>query len=159
MDEAVSSSKTSKRVAGRRKSGYLSGAHTTHRLRYHLVFVPKYRHRVLVGALKTRLEELFARCCEMHGWVLLELNVQADHVHMLVQLPPSISVSFAVKYLKGGSSRILRTEFPDLDEYIWKSGFWSDGFFAESVGVREEEMIRRYIRDQDSKKSKVTKLK
>ena len=159
MDEKVSSPKTSRRVAGRRKAGYLSGAHTTHRLRYHLVFVPKYRHRVLTGTLKTRLVELFTSCCELHKWGLLELNVQPDHVHLLVQLPPSMSVSSAVKLLKGGSSRILSQEFTYLEEYIWKSGFWSDGFFAESVGMREEEMIRRYIRDQDSKKSKVTKLK
>ena len=159
MDEQPSPKKTSKRIAGRRRAGYLSGSHTTHRLRYHLVFVPKYRHLVLEGELKTRLMELFEQCCSVQDWDLLELNVQPDHVHMLIQLPPKISVSSAVKLLKGGSSRVLAIEFPSLEEYIWKSGFWSDGFFAESVGMKEEEMIRRYIRDQDSKRDKVTKLK
>ncbi len=129
-------------------SRYLSGAHTKHRLMYHLVWVPKYRKRILRGALVTRLEELFRQCAEVNGWQIHELNVRSDHVHMLVQLKPAISVSRAVQLLKGGSSRVVRSEFPELDEFLWGDSFWGDGFFAETAGYCSEERIREYIRNQ-----------
>lgn len=115
---------------------------------YHLVWVPKYRKRILRGALVTRLEELFRQCAEINGWQIHELNVRSDHVHMLVQLKPAISVSRAVQLLKGGSSRVVRSEFPELDEFLWGDSFWGDGFFAETAGYCSEERIREYIRNQ-----------
>ena len=95
---------------------YQTGSHTKHRLLYHLVWIPKYRKRILKDALSKRVEELFAQCCEVNNWGLEELNIQVDHVHMLIQLAPSMSVSKAVQLLKGGSSKILREEFPELEE-------------------------------------------
>ena len=83
--------------------GYQTGAHTTHRLRYDLVWVPKYRKRVLEGVIAVRVGELLRQACEINGWDLHELNVQADHVHLLIQMPPKVSVSKAVNLLKGGS--------------------------------------------------------
>ena len=105
----------------------------THRLRFHLVWVPKYRRRVLEGDIARRAEELFRQACEVNGWGLHELSVQPDHVHLLLQIPPRISVSKAVNLLKGGSSRVLRQEFPNLEEFLWGKSFWCDGFFAESM--------------------------
>jgi len=151
MDEAPAAKKRGKRRDRRAANGYQSGAHTTHRLRYHLVFVPKYRRRVLEGAIASRLVELFESCCEVNGWSLLERSVQVDHVHLLVQLPPDVSVCGAVKRLKGGSSRVLRLEFCDLEEFLWGSSFWGVGYFSESVGSLEEGVVRRYIRDQRSR--------
>lgn len=129
-------------------SKYWSGAHTKHRLMYHIVWIPKYRKRVLKGALAKRLEELLRECAEVNGWEIRELNVQVDHVHMMVQLKPSVSVSKAVQYFKGGSSRVLRAEFPDLKEHLWGDSLWGDGFFAETVGKVDEEIIRAYVRNQ-----------
>ena len=129
-------------------SGYQSGAHTTHRLRYHLVWIPKYRRRVLEGAVASRLQALFEQACEVNEWVLHELSIQPDHVHLLIQIPPKVSVSKVVNLLKGGSSRLLRLEFPELEEFLWGDSFWCDGFFAESVGQTEEAVIRRYIQEQ-----------
>jgi putative transposase len=87
---------------------YWSGAHTKHRLRYHLVFIPKYRKRVLEGKVAARLEQLLRQACEVNRWGLEELAIQPDHVHLLVQVQPRYSVSTIMKRLKGGSSHVLR---------------------------------------------------
>jgi putative transposase len=134
------------------KQGYRCGAHNVHRLHYHIVFIPKYRRHVLEGSLSVRLEELFRACFDVNGWGLEELNIQSDHVHLLAQLPPSVSVSSCVKHLKGSSSHIIRSEFPHLVILVCAKSFWSVGYFVESVGRLNEEMIRHYIRNQDRDK-------
>lgn len=68
---------------------------------------------------------------------------------MVIQLPPRVSVAEAVQTLKGGTSRIIRAEFPELEEFLWGDSFWADGYFAETVGQVNEEVIRKYIRDQN----------
>ena len=127
---------------------YWSGAHTKHRLLYHLVWIPKYRKRILKGNIAKRAKELFRQACEVNEWSLKELNVMDDHVHMLIQIRPRESVSRVVQLLKGGSSRVLRTEIPELEEFLWGDSFWADGYFAETVGKTNEEVIRKYIREQ-----------
>ena len=135
--------------AGKRpESGYWSGSHSLHRLRFHMVFVPKYRKRVLEGMVAARIAELFAQACDVMGWELHELSVQPDHVHLLIQVNPRDSIAGVARRLKGGSSRVIRSEFPDLVEFLWGDSFWSDGYFSESVGQREEHVIRRYIQNQ-----------
>jgi len=115
---------------------------------YHLVWIPKYRKRLLQGQVARRLAELFEQCAEINGWEIHELNLQLDHVHMLVQLPQSISVSRAVQLFKGGSSKKIREEFPKLEEFLWGDSFWADGYFAETVGQLNEAKIREYIQNQ-----------
>ncbi len=127
---------------------YWVGSHTKHRLMYHLVWIPKYRKRILQGAVEMKLRKLFKQCAEVNVWKIDELNIQPDHVHMIVQLRPNVSVSRAVQYFKGGSSRVIRSEFPELEEFLWGDSFWSDGYFAETVGRCDEEVIRRYVQNQ-----------
>ena len=127
---------------------YWKGAHTKHKLKYHIVWLPKYRKRILAGQLSTRLLELLYECASIHGWKIEELNIQIDHIHILVQLKPNISLSKTVQYFKGGSSKILRKEFPELKEFLWGDSFWADGYFAETVGRISEAAIRKYIKDQ-----------
>ena len=127
---------------------YWTGAHTKHRLKYHIVFIPKYRKRVLQGKIASHIEALLYQCAEVNEWNIEELNVQADHVHMLLQLTPDISVSKAIQYFKGGSSRVIRDSHPELEEFLWGDSFWSDGYFAESVGIYKEEVIKQYIQNQ-----------
>lgn len=127
---------------------YWTGGHTKHRLMYHLVWIPKYRKRVLKGKLSSRLKELFEQCAEVNRWHIHELNIQVDHVHMLVQLRSTDSVSKATQFLKGGSSRIIREEFPELEEFLWADSFWADGYFAKTIGKVNEEKIRDYIKNQ-----------
>ncbi len=128
---------------------YQTGASTKHRLLTHLVWCPKYRRRILLGDIKRRLEELFKDCCDINGWVIHELNVQQDHVHLLLQTKPSVSLAAVMQYLKGGSSKVIRSEFPELEEFLWGDSFWGDGYFAESVGTKNEDVIREYIQNQN----------
>ncbi len=127
---------------------YSTGAHTTHRLKYHLVWVPKYRKRVLRGPLARRLYELLKQCADMNQWTIEELNVQVDHVHLLIQLPPKEAVAHAMQIMKGGTSKVIRQEFPELDEFLWGDSLWADGYFAESVGQVTEAKIKAHIQNQ-----------
>ena len=115
---------------------------------YHIVWIPKYRKRVLKEKIARRIEELLRECAEMNRWEIHELNIQVDHVHMLVQLRPSISVSKAVQLFKGGSSKVIRDEFPELQEFLWGDSFWADGYFSETIGQVNMNVIREYIRNQ-----------
>jgi putative transposase len=115
---------------------------------YHLVWIPKYRKRLLEGKLAKRVEELIRECAELNDWEVHEISVQPNHVHIMVQLNPNISVSKAVQYFKGGSSRVLRKEFVALKEFLWGDSFWADGYFAETSGQLNEVALRKYIQNQ-----------
>ena len=130
------------------KKKYWHGAHTTHRHMYHIVWLPKYRKKILEGVVKIRLEELLRECSAVNGWEIQELNIQIDHVHMVVQLPPSISVSKVVQLFKGISSKMLRAELPEIKKFLWGSDFWADGYFSETVGYCDEQTILNYVRNQ-----------
>ena len=127
---------------------YWTGGHTKYRLLYHLIWIPKYRKRLLQGAIKERLEDLFRECADINSWHIEELNIQPDHVHLLVQVRPSKSLSNIVRFFKGGSSKVIRKEFPELREFLWGDSFWADGYFAETFGKLNEERIREYIKNQ-----------
>ena len=125
-----------------------SGAHTVHRLLYHVTFVPKYRRKVLRGKLVRRLQELFYECAKMNKWFIHELEVMPDHVHMLLQLPAKTPVSIGVQYMKGGTSKVIRKEYPELEEFLWGDSLWQDGYYAETGGRGNESVIRKYIQNQ-----------
>ena len=127
---------------------YWTGAHTKHRMMYHIVWIPKYRKRILKGALAKRISELLHECAEMNRWKIIELNIQVDHVHMIVQLRPDVSVSKVVQMFKGRSSRIVRQKFPELKEFYWGPNFWCDGYFVETVGQVSLEVIQNYVKNQ-----------
>ena len=129
-------------------SRYWVGAHTKHRVMYHIVWIPKYRKRVLKGKIASRLAELIQECSDINRWNVSEINIQPDHVHILIRLRPDISVSKAVQLLKGRSSKVIRKEFPSLKEFYWGDNFWSEGFFVETVGHVSEEAIKNYIQNQ-----------
>jgi putative transposase len=130
------------------KKKYWHGAHTTHRHMYHIVWLPKYRKKVLEGEVKRRVEEILKEVAVMNGWEIQELNIQVEHVHLMMQIPPSISVSTAVQFLKGKSSKVVREEFPEIKKYLWGKSFWADGYFSVTVGEVSEEKIRAYIKNQ-----------
>jgi len=105
-------------------------------LRYHLVWIPKYHKRILKGPVAVRLEALLRQACELNGWEAQELAIQPDHVHLLVQVQARYSVSAVMKLLKGGTSRVVRAEFTELDEFLWGDQFWADGFGRTGLGGR-----------------------
>ena len=127
---------------------YWTGAHTTHRLKFHLVWIPKYRKRVLRGEISRRLTELIYQAAEVNRWWVEELKVVSDHVHLLIQTYPRESLAEVVQTLKGGTSKKIREEYPELEEFLWGDSLWCNGYFAESVGIANEEVIKKYIRDQ-----------
>ena len=125
---------------------YVTGAHTKHRLQYHLVWIPKYRKRVLRGKIAIRLRQLLYEACRVNRWWTSEMSIQEDHIHLVVQIPPQYSVAEVVQIFKGGTSRVLRKEYAELEEFLWGDSFWADGYFAETVGQVDEEVVKRYIR-------------
>jgi putative transposase len=127
---------------------YARGSHTKHRLQYHIVWIPKYRRRVVQGKIAIRLKRLMYEACKMNRWWISEMSIQSDHVHIVVEFPPHISVAEVVRIFKGGTSRVLRKEFPEMQEFLWGESFWADGYFAETVGKVDEEVVKRYIRQQ-----------
>ena len=131
---------------------FWKGAHTYHRLLYHIVFVPKYRRRVLQGKVVQRISQLLYQCAEVNQWFIDELVVEPDHVHLLIQLSATISIPKAVMLMKGGTSKVLRHEFPKLTEFLWGKSFWQDGYFVETVGRQHELAIRRYLQKPNQEK-------
>jgi len=77
-----------------------------------------------------------------------EMSIQADYVYITVEIPPLISVTEVVRIFKGGTSRVLRKEYPEIEEFLWGESFWADGYFAETVGKVDEEVVKKYIRQQ-----------
>lgn len=122
------------------------GRHSVSRLVVHLVFVVKYRRQLLTAPALARMEAVCRRVAEKMGFQVLEFNGERDHVHLLVEYPPALSVSALVNSLKGVSSRMLRKEFPlrPHGEHLW-----SPSYFASSAGGATIETLRRYIEQQD----------
>ena len=87
-------------------------------------------------------------CASMNKWFIHELEILPDHVHLLLQLPPVCPVPKAMMYLKGGTSRVIRQEYPELEEFLWGDSLWQDGYFAETIGRANKVIMRKYIQSQ-----------
>ena len=128
---------------------FRTGRHCVFKLHVHLVFVTKYRRKVLAGEAHETLRALFAKVCEDFGATLVESNGEDDHVHLLVEYPPTMSaLSKLVNSLKGVSSRRLRQQYPDIAARYYKGVLWSPSYFAASCGGAPLSMIRQYIEAQ-----------
>ncbi len=124
-----------------------TGGQTKHRLLYHLVWIPKYRRRVLRGKVAVRLRHCLDEACKVNRWWIEEVKILPDHVHVLIQGPPTATVAEVVQRLKGGTSDRLRKECPELEEFLWGEHFWADGSCAETVGAQSFSAVRRYIKE------------
>lgn len=127
---------------------YRTGRHCVFGLHVHLVFVTKYRRRVLDGDAIERLRPIFAKVCNDFEAELVEIDGEDDHVHLLVNYPPKVAVSSLVNSLKGVSSRMLRKSRPDLRRRYYKGVLWSPSYFAASCGGAPISIIRQYIEQQ-----------
>jgi len=116
----------------------------------HLVFVAKYRRKVFDGEAISRLRGYFAKVCADFDAQLIEMDGENDHVHLLVEYPPKISVSSLVNSLKGVSSRLLRKERPDIEHRYRKDVLWSPSYFAASCGGAPIAIVRQYIEQQQT---------
>lgn len=95
-----------------------------------------------------RLRRLLYEACKVNRWWIGEIAIQPDHVHVIIQIKASDSVAEVVQTLKGGTSRVIRKDFPELEEFLWGDSLWADGYFAETIGQVNEEIVRKYIKEQ-----------
>ena len=123
-------------------------SHTAYDITYHFTFIPKYRRRKLVGKLKTKLEGLIRFCAQVNEFKIVELNIQPDHVHLLLNCKPTESPSEVMQLVKGGTSKKLKELFPDDPANLWSNHFWSEGYFVGTVGQRDMRSVIKYVRNQ-----------
>ena len=126
-----------------------TGRHVVYDIHIHLVFVAKYRRSVFTKEILLELEDIFKGVCEDFESTLIEFDGEGDHVHLLVNYPPKVSVSKLVNSLKGVSSRLIRKkQFPSVQNSLWGGSLWSPSYFAGSCGGAPIEVVRQYIEDQ-----------
>jgi putative transposase len=126
---------------------------------YHIVWVPKYRYRVLKGRVSEEVQTCIKIFSEQQGCEVVELNVQVDHVHMLAMVPPKVSVSGYVGTIKGRTAIRVLNKFRQLKEKpYWGNHFWSRGYCVDTVGL-DSKMIRKYIKYQEEKERREEKSK
>ena len=136
----------------------LSG-HGVYRSEYHVVWIPKYRRRILNAGVKGFLKKLWPIILEgMPGVEIIEQNMQADHIHTIMIIPPKYSVSSVIGRLKGQSGSKLRKKFAWLKKVYWKENIvWSPGYFVSTIGLNEEQILK-YVKWQEKQDSGQAKL-
>ena len=127
------------------------GRHCVFNLHIHLVFVTKYRRGVFTDEVLTDLRGIFAAVCQDFNAELVEFDGEDDHVHLLVNYPPTVAVSALVNSLKGVSSRMIRKKnYPSVSKKLWGGALWSPSYFAGSCGGAPISIIRQYIEQQQT---------
>ncbi|MEZ8065350.1 IS200/IS605 family transposase [Vibrio sp. FF145] len=127
---------------------YRSSSHVYWRCKYHIVWTPKYRYKILKDKVGKDLYRSIYILCNMKDCEVLELNVQPDHVHLVVIIPPKLSNSSLLGVLKGRTAIRFFNKFPHIRKKLWGNHFCARGYFVHIMGVNEE-VIRRYVRHQD----------
>ena len=123
-------------------------AHTKWNCIYHIVFIPKYRRKIMYGEVREDVREVLRKLCSYKKIEIVEGTVCIDHVHLCLRIPPKMSVSEVVGYLKGKSALMLFQKHPRFRQKNGRRNFWATGFYVDTVG-RNEEQIKKYIKDQN----------
>ena len=144
--QAVSFERFSTRMRGWRE--YRHSGHAVCDIKYHLVWITKYRYKILRGEVAERARDLIRQICHAREVVIVRGSVSPDHIHMLVSAPAHLAPSKLVQYIKGRSSRRLQEEFPSLRKRYWGQHLWARGYFCATVGAVDEETIKAYIENQ-----------
>lgn len=124
---------------------YRKSSHSVHDLKVHLVWITKYRYKVLTKDIGIRIREIIRQLCDSKDIQIIKGSVSKDHVHLYVSYPPRLSVSEMVRFFKGRSSRKIQEEFPQLSKRYWGQHFWGIGYAAFSSGQVTDEMIKHYL--------------
>ena len=122
-------------------------SHSTYRYEYHIVFAPKYRRRVIYGQLKADIGRILRQLCEAKKVEIIEAEACKDHIHLLVSIPPYMSIAQFVGYLKGKSTLMIFDRHANLKYKYGSRNFWCRGYYVDTVG-KNETKIREYIRNQ-----------
>jgi len=133
-------------------------AHAVWNCKYHLIWCPKYRFRILKGDVKQSVEEIINQLCEWKKLEILEMNVQEDHVHLVLSIPPKLSVSSVVGFLKGKCAIKIFDKHLELKKRYWGRHFWAKGYCVSTVGL-DEKKIRQYVRWQQVKDQRMEQMK
>ena len=133
----------------RTMENYRNSSHCVFDVKYHFVWCPKYRKRVLTGEVATRLRDLVRQICLANEIEILAGAVSGDHVHVLLSCPPNMSPSKIMQLIKGRTSRKLLMEFAHLRRQFWGRHLWARGYFVATSGTVTDEVIAEYIRLQD----------
>ena len=128
-------------------------SHTKWKCQYHIVFIPKYRKKQLYGRLREDVRDVLKTLCEYKKVEIVEGAVCSDHVHLCVCIPPKMSVSQFVGYLKGKSALMIYDKHPELGSK-WNKSFWARGYYVATVGNLTEEAIKKYIQEQSEESKK-----
>ena len=130
---------------------YTSGSHTVFHHRYHIVWITKYRYKVLEGALRERIRTIIRQVCRELGVQIVSGVLSREHVHMFVEIPPHIAVSDFVRRVKGRSSHRVQMEFPDLRKRYWGRHFWARGYFSTTSGNITDDVILQYLQQHEQR--------
>lgn len=131
---------------------YKSNHNIVYSCKYHIVWCPKYRRKVLKGAIATRLKELVKIICVDNGFDLIEIEVMPDHLHLLLEVDPQYGIHKAIKKIKGITSHELRSEFPELTTKL--PSLWTNSYFITTSGGAPIEKIKQYIQQQETSQRK-----
>ena len=124
---------------------YSNGAHTCFHHRYHIVWVTKYRYKILTAEIRLRIREITRQVCNQLGVKIVKGVLSKDHVHMFVEVPPKLSISDFMRRVKGCTSRKIQQEFPELRKRYWGKRFWARGYFSTTSGLITDDVILNYI--------------
>jgi putative transposase len=131
---------------------YKSNNNIVYSCKYHIVWCPKYRRKVLAGAIEARLKELIREICSEIQAEIIEMEIMPDHVHLLMEVDPQFGAHRAVKLIKGRTSRQLRKEFPELTTRL--PTLWTNSYFISTVGGAPLSVIKQYIENQKTSERK-----
>ena len=137
---------------------YQSLSHTRWDCKYHVVFIPKRRKKLIYGTLRRNLGEIFRELAQQRECKIVEGHLMIDHVHMCLSIPPKLSVSNAVGYIKGKSAISIARNFGGRQRNFTGEVFWARGYFVSTVGL-DEEMVRAYIRNQEIEDERYDQMK
>ncbi|MBC2306594.1 IS200/IS605 family transposase, partial [Listeria booriae] len=124
-------------------------SHTRWNCKYHIVFTPKYRRKIIYGQLRKDIGAILRKLCEMKDVEIIEAHAMPDHIHMLVRIPPKTSVSSFMGFLKGRSAILIHEHHANLKYNYGNRTFWSKGYYVSTVGLNQK-TIQKYIREQEA---------
>ena len=127
-------------------------AHTVWECRYHIVWVPKNRRKILYGKLRKEVGNIIRKLCEYKGVEVIEGKACSDHLHICLAIPPKYSISTIVGYLKGKSAMIVFEKYSGLKKNFKGHSFWARGYYVSTVGL-DEARVRKYIQEQEENES------
>ncbi len=136
---------------------YDKGKHSVFFHRYHIVWITKYRLKVLRGEIRDRVREIIRQVCAQHNVQIISGVLSVDHVHMFVSIPPNMSVSDFMRRVKGRTSFKVQQEFPRLKKSYWGRRFWGRGYFSSTAGAITDEVVLQYLEQHSEKPTDVSR--